>query len=161
MSVKQALKKAQKNKKTFGNSFIYDGYINVTINSKTTNFQMRYHFMLVWKHARTLRSRAMASFRLIPDLHNVCHRECRVRALSSSQTRPDQTRPAHPIDTPPKQSLYTTSPSRLLSTFLFRSVCVIFLFNFAHLATQPKRRNKAKTPRQKYRENKQKTINLV
>lgn len=40
MSVKQALKKAQKNKKTFGNSFIYDGYINVTINSKTTNFQM-------------------------------------------------------------------------------------------------------------------------
>lgn len=43
MCVKQALKKAQKNKKTFGNSFIYDGYINVTINSKTTNFQMRYH----------------------------------------------------------------------------------------------------------------------
>lgn len=159
MCVKQALKKAQKNKKTFGNSFIYDGYINVTINSKTTNFQMRYHLScLSGNHARTLRSRAMASFRLIPDLHNLCHSES-ADCAHYHHHRPDQTRttqpsPAHPIDTPsklPHQPIHTP-----LSTSPFRSVCVIFLFNFAHSATQPKRRNKAKTPRQKYRENKRK-----
>lgn len=109
MCVKQALKKAQKNKKTFGNSFIYDGYINVTINSKTTNFQMRYHLScLSGNHARTLRSRAMASFRLIPDLHNLCHSES-ADCAHYHHHRPDQTRPDQPV--PPHRHALKTAAS--------------------------------------------------
>lgn len=138
---------------------------------------MRYHFMLLSggtrmglvAHYTPVQGNGIVSYLT----YTMCHRVQSAHIIITDQATPDQSRPAHPIDTPNKKqkehinriSHSSTYPLARFATFLFSRracvcVCVCYIFNFARLATQPKRRNKANTPRQKY-SGKQKTINLV
>lgn len=127
---------------------------------------MKYHFMLMSggtrmrlvAHYTPVQGNGIVSYLTYP----MCH-----RVQSAHIIITEQSRPAHPIDTPKKKehinriSHSTAYPLARFATFLLPyRASVLYIFNFARLATQPKRRNKANTPRQKYSE-KQKTINLV
>lgn len=120
-------------RKTFGNSFIYDGYINVTINSKTCKFSNEISFYACLERRRhtpapsseTLRSRAMASFRTWPAQFAT---ECKARTLSSpDQTSPPRRHAPNKISTSSASVTLPLTPSLARSvTFLFtRSACVI------------------------------------